>query len=156
MMKRFMGIDLGEKNIGVSISDPMGISARPLTVLRHVQREQDAEQIAALARQEDVGIIVVGQALGPNGEATGASRHATKVADAIRAAFPEGEVLLWDESGSTQAAKRLMIEMGVSRKARRGHLDDRAAATILQDYLNWLYETGGGSRTEEENHDPNG
>lgn len=153
-MKRFMGIDLGEKNIGVSISDPMGISARPLTILRHVQREQDAEQIAALARQENISVIVVGQALGPNGDATRASRHATKVAEAIRAAFPEGEVVLWDESGSTQATKRLMIEMGVSRKARRGHLDDRAAATILQDYLNWLYDSGGRYRHEELNDDP--
>lgn len=150
-----MGIDLGEKNIGVSISDPMGISARPLAVLCHVQREQDAEQIASLARQEDVEVIVVGQALGPNGEATGASRHAAKVADAIRAAFPEGDVLLWDESGSTQATKRLMIEMGVSKKDRRGHLDDRAAAMILQDYLDWLYESREQHSMGEAKNDPN-
>ena len=136
-MARYLGVDLGEKNIGIALSDPLGMTARPYSVLSHVNREDDARRIAAIARSEGAEIIVIGQALGPNGEETPAARHAVKVADAVRAAFPGGEVRLWDESGSTAAVKRLYIEMNVAKKNRRGHLDDRAAAYILQDFLDW-------------------
>lgn len=136
-MARYLGVDLGEKNIGIALSDPLGMTARPYSVLKHVNRNDDARRIAAIARSEGAEIIVIGQALGPNGEETPAARHAAKVADAVRAAFPEGEVRMWDESGSTAAVKRLYIEMNVAKKNRRGHLDDRAAAYILQDFLDW-------------------
>ena len=136
-MTRYLGVDLGEKNIGVALSDPMGMIAKPYRVLRHENRAEDARRLADIARAESASVIIVGQALGPNGEETPSARHAAKVAQAIRDVFPEGDVRLWDESGSTRAAKRLYIEMGVHRKDRRGHLDDRAAAYILQDYLDW-------------------
>ena len=136
-MARYLGVDLGEKNIGVALSDPMGMIAKPYRVLRHENRAEDARRLADIARAESASVIIVGQALGPNGEETPSARHAAKVAQAIRDVFTEGDVRLWDESGSTQAVKRLYIEMGVSRKDRRGHLDDRAAAYILQDYLDW-------------------
>ena len=136
-MTRYLGVDLGEKNIGVALSDPMGMIAKPYRVLRHENRAEDARRLADIARAESASVIIVGQALGPNGEETPSARHAAKVAQAIRDVFPEGDVRLWDESGSTRAVKRLYIEMGVPRKDRRGHLDDRAAAYILQDYLDW-------------------
>lgn len=136
-MTRYLGVDLGEKNIGVALSDPMGMIAEPYRVLRHENRAEDARRLADIARAESASVIIVGQALGPNGEETPSARHAAKVAQAIRDVFPEGDVRLWDESGSTRAVKRLYIEMGVPRKDRRGHLDDRAAAYILQDYLDW-------------------
>ena len=136
-MARYLGVDLGEKNIGVALSDPMGMIAKPYRVLRHENRAEDARRLADIARAESASVIIVGQALGPNGEETPSARHAAKVAQAIRDVFTEGDVRLWDESGSTQAVRRLYIEMGVSRKGRRGHLDDRAAAYILQDYLDW-------------------
>lgn len=146
---RFLGVDLGEKNIGIALSDPFGYSANAYCVLRHVNRDADALAIAEIARKEGARTIVVGQALGPNGEETPAARHAQKVADAIQAVFPEGTVTLWDESGSTVAVKQLYIEMGVSKKNRRGHLDDRAAAYILQDYLNWRGGPVTGTTTED-------
>lgn len=136
-MTRYLGVDLGEKNIGVALSDPMGMIAKPYRVLRHENRAEDARRLADIARAESASVIIVGQALGPNGEETPSARHAAKVAQTIRDVFPEGDVRLWDESGSTRAVKRLYIEMGVPRKDRRGHLDDRAAAYILQDYLDW-------------------
>ena len=136
-MTRYLGVDLGEKNIGVALSDPMGMIAEPYRGLRHENRAEDARRLADIARAESASVIIVGQALGPNGEETPSARHAAKVAQAIRDVFSEGDVRLWDESGSTRAVKRLYIEMGVPRKDRRGHLDDRAAAYILQDYLDW-------------------
>ena len=76
-------------------------------VFWHENRADDALHLADIARAEGASVIIVGQALGPNGEETPSSRHAAKVAQAIRDVFTEGDVRLWDESGSTQAVRRL-------------------------------------------------
>jgi putative Holliday junction resolvase len=84
----------------------------------------------------------VGQALDDEGEATPQSRHAERLAEAIRQQT-ELPVTLWDESGSTQAARQARLAMGASRKKRGGHLDDLAAAYILQTYLDAQSSPGG-------------
>lgn len=136
MEKIILGIDPGEKNIGVAKSDPLGIGATAVCVIPHVQREKDAAAIAAKANELGAEIILVGQALNADGSEGPAARHAAKLADAIRAVFP-GEVLLWDEYGSTKGTRALFEEMGVPKMKRRGHLDAHAAAFILQDYLDF-------------------
>jgi len=79
-------------------------------------------------------IIVVGQALGSEGDATPSSRHAQKLAEMIRSQT-EIPVVLWDESGSTRIARQARIEMGLTRERRSGHMDEMAAVVILQTYL---------------------
>jgi putative Holliday junction resolvase len=131
---RILAIDPGEKHLGVAISDPSGTIANPLTVLKHVARAIDAAAIAQLAQEHEAGLIVMGQALDDEGQPTAQSRKANRLAEAIRqqSSLP---VQMWDESGSTQAARQARIAMGVSRRHRRGHLDDLAATVILQSYL---------------------
>ncbi len=131
---RILAIDPGEKHLGVALSDPSGTIASPLTVLTHVRRAIDAAVIAQLAEEHRAGLIVVGQALDDEGEPTLQSRRAARLAEAIReqSSLP---VVMWDESGSTQAARQARVAMGVSRRQRRGHLDDLAATVILQSYL---------------------
>ena len=131
---RILAIDPGEKHLGVALSDPSGTIASPLTVLTHVRRAIDAAVIAQLAEEHRAGLIVVGQALDDEGEPTLQSRRAARLAEAIReqSSLP---VVMWDESGSTQAARLARVAMGVSRRQRRGHLDDLAATVILQSYL---------------------
>ncbi len=131
---RILAIDPGEKRLGLAISDPTGTISNPLTVIKHVARRVDAAVIAQLARDQEVSLIVVGEALGDEGEATSQSRRAVRFAEAIRlqTSLP---VELWDESGSTQTAREARIAMGVSRRKRRGHMDDLAATVILQTYL---------------------
>lgn len=131
---RILAVDPGEKKLGIALSDPTGTLASPLSVLKHVSRAVDAARITRLAAENEVGLIIVGQALNDEGMPTTESRRAVHLADAIRvqSGLP---VELWDESGSTQAARAARIAMGVSRSKRRGHLDDLAAAVILQDYL---------------------
>jgi len=116
------------------LSDPTGTIANPLAVLKHISREADAAAIAQLAADQETGLIVVGQALGGDGEETPQSQRAARLAAAIRR-HSDLPVVLWDESGSTQAARRARVQMGVSRRKRRGHLDDLAATYILQSYL---------------------
>ena len=131
---RILAVDPGEKRLGIAISDPSGTIANPLTVLKHVSRPVDAASIAQLAEENQAGRIVVGQALDAENLPTLQSRRAAHLAEAIRqqTGLP---VELWDETGSTQAARAARIAMGVSRRKRAGHLDDLAATYILQTYL---------------------
>ena len=131
---RILAVDPGEKRLGIAISDPTGTIANPLTVLAHVSRAADAATIVQLAAKNEVGKIVVGQALDDENQPTMQSRRAARLAAAIRAqcGLP---VELWDESGSTQEARAARIAMKAKRSKRRGHLDDLAATIILQSYL---------------------
>jgi putative holliday junction resolvase len=134
MSGRILAVDPGEKRLGIAISDPFGQIARPLLVLKHVGRMVDAAQIARLAEEHGAVRIIIGQALDENGQPSPQARHAARLAEAVCAqtALP---VELWDESGSTQAARAVQISLGVRQRKRRGHLDEIAAAVILQSYL---------------------
>lgn len=131
---RIFAVDPGEKRIGLALSDPTGTIANPLVVLKHVSRKLDAAAIAQIARENSAGQIIVGQALDEEGQPTPQGRRAARLAAAIREQS-DLPVILWDESGSTQAARSALIAMGVPRRKRRGHLDDLAATYILQSYL---------------------
>ena len=131
---RVLGVDPGEKRLGIAISDPSGTIANPITVLQHVSRPVDAAAIAQLAQEYQAVRIVIGQAMDADGLPTPTGRRAMRLAEAIQMQI-ELPVVLWDESGSTQAAREARLAMGVSRRKRSGHLDDLAATYILQSYL---------------------
>ena len=135
---RILGVDPGEKRIGLALSDPDAIIASPLTVLKHISRPIDAAAIAAIAAENEVVRIVVGQSLDDEGLPTPQGRQSARLAEAIRQQT-EIPLLLWDEYGSTQAARAAHIAVGGSRRSRqrqgRGHLDELAATYILQTYL---------------------
>jgi putative Holliday junction resolvase len=131
---RVLAVDPGEKNIGLALSDPTGTIANPLSVLKHVSRKLDAAAIAQIAAENDAELIVIGQALSSEGGETPQSRHAARLAEALREQT-ELPVQMWDESGSTREARAARIAMGTSRRRRGGHLDEIAATVILQSYL---------------------
>jgi putative Holliday junction resolvase len=131
---RILAIDHGEKRLGLALSDPTGTIATPLMVIEHVSRQIDAAQVAALAQENDAGLIVIGQSFDEEGKPNLAGRRAEKFAEALKEQT-QIPILLWDESFSTQDARATRIEMGVSRKKRAGHLDELAAVMILKSYL---------------------
>jgi len=131
---RILSIDPGEKHLGIALSDPTGTIANPLTVIQHTARLADAALIVQLGIQHEVGLFLVGQALDDDDRQTPQSRRAGRLAEAIRSQT-DLPVLLWDESGSTQAAREARLEMGFSPKKSRGHFDDLAATYLLQTYL---------------------
>ncbi len=131
---RVMAVDPGEKRIGIAISDPTGTIANPLTVIHHQSRSLDAALIASLAAEHQVGLIVLGQQLDEENHPTLQSRRSSRLAQAVRQQT-DLPIVLWDESGSTQAARSARIAMGASRRKRGGHMDDLAATVILQTYL---------------------
>jgi len=131
---RILAVDHGERRIGIALSDPEGLVARPLRVIEHVSRAVDAAQVAALAREHEAGLIVIGQSFGEDGLPNAAGRRAARFAEALRAQT-ECPAVLWDESFSTQDARAREIERGTPRRKRAGHLDELAAVMILQSYL---------------------
>jgi putative Holliday junction resolvase len=129
-----MAVDHGEKRIGLALSDPNAILASPLKVIEHVSRLVDAAQVADLAAQNEVGLIVVGQSFDEEGRPNLEGRRAARFAEALQTQT-QIPVRLWDESFSTQDARATRIAMGVGRKQRGGHLDELAAVMILRSYL---------------------
>ena len=134
MRMTVLAVDHGEKQIGLALSDPTATIASPLKVIQHVSRLMDAAQVADLAQENDVGLIVIGQSFDEEGRPNLAGRRAAKFAEALKEQT-QIPIVLWDESFSTQDARAARIELGVSRKKRSGHQDALAAVVILQSYL---------------------
>ena len=131
---RILAVDHGEKRIGLAISDATGTIANPLKVIVHVSRLIDAAQVADIAVQSQVELIVIGQSFAEDGKPNLAGRRAERFAETLKTQT-QISIVMWDESYSTQSARAARIEMGVSRKKRAGHLDELAATIILQSYL---------------------
>ncbi len=129
-----LAVDPGEKRLGIAISDPSGTIANPLTVLKHVSRPVDAASIAQIAEENQVGQIVVGQALDTENQPTLQSRRAAHLAEAIRqqTSLP---VVLWDETGSTQAARAARTRPWASSTTWRTTADYLATWTTLSCHL---------------------
>ena len=131
---RILAVDHGEKRIGLALSDPTATIASPFKVIEHVSRVMDAAQVANLAAENEVALIVIGQSYDEEGNPNLAGRRAAKFAEALKGQT-QIPVILWDESFSTQDARATRIEMGVSRTKRSGHIDELAAVMILKSYL---------------------
>jgi len=131
---RILAVDHGEKRIGLAVSDPTATIDSPLKVIEHSSRLMDAAQVAVLAQENEVGLIVVGQSFDEEGKPNAAGRRAARFAEALKTQT-QIPVQLWDEAFSTQDARSTRLEMGVPRKKRAGHLDELAAVMILKSYL---------------------
>jgi putative Holliday junction resolvase len=130
-----MALDVGDRRIGVAISDPSGLIARPLTVIARRSNLQAAETIRELAERNGVELVVVGV---PLQEENHGGLQAIKTLAFAR--FLRKQLSLpietWDERFSTADAEREMIAQGIRRSRRREMLDAAAAAVILDDWLN--------------------
>lgn len=133
-MSRVLGLDPGERLVGVAVSDELGLTAQPVGEVRRGTPEADAGALAELARRYGVAEIVVGLPrrldgrLGP--EAEGVRAWAAEMER--RLGLP---VRLWDERLTTREAERLLLAADLGRRRRRRVLHRLAAALILQSYL---------------------
>jgi putative Holliday junction resolvase len=125
-VSRILAVDPGEKRIGLAISDPGRVIASPLEVISHVSRSSDAAAIAQAATLHEVEMIVVGVALDEEGQIGHQARRALRLVEVLRETT-QIRVETWDESGTTQAA--------LAARRSSEMLDARAAAYLLQDYL---------------------
>ncbi len=131
---RVMGLDVGERRIGVALSDPTSAIASPLEVVMVTDDEAAYAAIARLTSQHQVDQVVVGMPYSLSGAAGPAAEKVQEfVAELSRRLSVK--VVTWDERLSTMAADRSMRETGVSRRKRDSLRDAIAAALILQGYL---------------------
>lgn len=132
---RVVGIDLGTRRIGVAVSDSGGLLATPYEVIeRSGDGAADRERIAEVVRDVGAGTVVVGLPLSLDGSAGPAAVAATAEADALRRVLAV-PVECHDERLSTVSAHRSLAASGVKAKARRGVVDQVAAAVLLQSWL---------------------
>jgi putative Holliday junction resolvase len=150
---RILALDVGDRRVGVAISDPSGLLATPLTVVRRTSKAKDFATVARLVREQDAGLLVIGLPLERNGRAGGQARRIERYATELMKSLQDEELDLpctfWDESLSTQRAQRAMIASGRKARDRRARLDAVAAAVILQDYLDAHRPAGMGLPEEE-------
>ena len=134
---RLIGLDLGEKTIGIALSDPQLTVASPLTTRRRSKFGDDFAALVALMAEHRAGGIVIGLPLNMNGTEGPSAQSARAFARnfATRSDLP---VLLWDERLSTAAVTRALLSADASRKRRAVLVDKLAAAYLLQGALDAL------------------
>ncbi len=129
---------MGERRVGVAVSDPTGTVARPLQTLVRGSRQEDFAAIAALVAEHDVGLVVVGRPLSLDGTEGPQARRVSRYVDALAAQLPV-RVVLWDERFTTATAHEILRQSRGKKRRRQarsaGEVDAIAAAVILQSYL---------------------
>jgi putative Holliday junction resolvase len=139
---RILALDMGERRVGIAVSDLTASLARPLQALVRGSREEDFAAIAAIVAKHDVGLVVVGQPLALDGTEGPQAQRVARYADALAAHLPV-QVVLWDERFTTMEAEEILRQRRSEKKRRRarasGELDAIAAAVILQSYLDSRY-----------------
>lgn len=134
MRIRALGLDVGDKTIGVAVSDEMGWTAQPVTTIRRKNLLGDLEVLAAIVEEKEADRFVIGLPInmddseGPRAEKT--RRFALAVAK--RFDLP---IILWDERLSTWEAERMLIDANMRREKRREIIDTVAAVVILRSWL---------------------
>jgi putative holliday junction resolvase len=133
-MKRIMGLDPGEKRIGIALSDPLGITAQPYAVIEKNSGSKLIEKLKEIIEKKDVGKIVVGMPYSLKGEK---GESAEKTMEFIRYLNKNTgiEIEITDERFTTAFSERVMLEGNASRKKRRQNIDKIAASVMLQGYL---------------------
>jgi len=131
---RIMALDVGDRRIGVAVSDELGWTAQGVGVVERHRDGREIEEIERLVREREVSEIVVGLPRNMNGTIGPRGEICMAFADLLRGKL-QLPVHLWDERLTTAAAERTLLEADVSRKKRRQVVDKLAATLILQHYL---------------------
>lgn len=135
---RILALDVGDKTIGVAVSDALLITAQGLEVIRRTSPERDFNRLREIIREYEVSTVIVGLPKNMNGTIGPRGELNQQFAAEVSAQFPQVEVKLWDERLSTVAAEKSLIAADVSRAKRRQVIDKMAAVFILQGYLDSL------------------
>lgn len=134
---RIMGIDPGDRRIGIAISDETGMIANPVGVVEHISRHANAVEILRQAELLSAEKIIIGLAYDEDGTPSLSGRKSIRLGDEIKS-ISQIQVVYVDEYGSTNLAQQTAREMGIKRSARQGHRDEIAAVVILQTYLDQI------------------
>ena len=132
-MGRYLGIDNGEKRVGLALSDPLKIIATPFRTLLVHNTNQVIRELDKIIDEQDVDLIVVGNPLGMKGQQTVQTKRVMEFTDKLRDIGYK--VMLEDERLSSVSAKRIIIEQEIKTGYNKELIDQTAAAIILQQFL---------------------
>jgi len=131
---RIIGIDLGEKRIGVAVSDELGITAQGLPTISSQTEKDNLQRLKELIEQHQVEKVVVGLPRNMNGTLGPKAQNAIKFAEKIKE-YCHISVEMEDERLTTSSAERVLIAGNRSRKKRKKVIDKMSAVIILQTFL---------------------
>ncbi|NLC04020.1 MAG: Holliday junction resolvase RuvX [Tissierellia bacterium] len=133
-MERILGFDVGDKTIGVAVSDLLQFTAQGITTIKRTSKKDDYNAVEALIKEYDAKKIVVGLPKNMNGTIGPQGEKTIKFAEKIKNKF-KVEIIYIDERMTTMSAERILIEGDVRRENRKKYIDKVAATYILQQYL---------------------
>ncbi len=141
MTGRLLALDVGDRRIGVAVTDPLRVLARPLTTIQRQRAIEGVRAVADLVAEWDVVRIIVGHPLLPSGDRGDQARSVEAFVGRLRA-HVDVPIDLWDESYTTEAAATRLRSRGLDARAAKAHIDSEAAAVILEE---WMREHAGDS-----------
>ena len=139
-MSRILGLDIGDKTVGVAVSDPLFLTAQGVTTIERVGIRKDTSKVLEYIKEYDVSLVVAGLPLMLSGED---SPQTAKVREFVAmlqnklksSGMQRVEVVFQDERFTTKMSEAVLMEAGVRRENRKQHLDRMAAQIILQSYM---------------------
>ncbi|RQD77760.1 MAG: Holliday junction resolvase RuvX [Candidatus Syntrophonatronum acetioxidans] len=131
---RVMALDLGEKTIGVAVSDSTMLIAQGVEIIKRKSLKKDLGRLQELLQEYQVEEVVVGLPLNMNGSEGPEAQKARDFGEKIKSRL-KVPVIFWDERLTTMAAERTLLDADLSRAKRKKVIDKMAAVFILQNYL---------------------
>jgi putative Holliday junction resolvase len=144
---KILGLDIGEKRIGIAISDELGYTAQGMRVLNRSRLDDDLKVLRELLQETEASEVVVGLPKNMDGSLGESAEKVLFFAKKMEESLSV-PVILWDERWTTAEATRLLVEADLSRTKRRKVVDKLAAVLILQGYLDSLDHQEGGGATK--------
>lgn len=129
-----MGLDVGDKTIGVALSDPLFITAQPYETIKRTKAKFDIDRIEKIFVENDISLIVVWLPKNMNNTMGPQSMRIISFVDLIKKRI-DTEIVYQDERLTTIQSESVLIDMSVRRENRKTHIDKIAASFILQTYL---------------------
>ncbi|MDI6809447.1 MAG: Holliday junction resolvase RuvX [Candidatus Eisenbacteria bacterium] len=131
---RILGVDFGQRRIGLAVSDPLRMTAQGLPTVNVTNETEALSAVVKIAREYDVSEIVIGLPLRLDGTQGEGALQVLSLADSLRESLSI-RVVVWDERLSSVEARRILIEAGEKTGTKKGRVDRIAATILLQSYL---------------------
>ena len=139
-MGRYLGLDIGDKTIGVAVSDPLFLTAQGVTTIERVGARKDTTKVLEYIKEYEVSVVVAGLPLMLSGEDSPQTEKVREFVALLENKLRSNglqnvQVVFQDERFTTKMSEAVLMEAGVRRENRKQHLDRMAAQIILQSYM---------------------
>lgn len=135
ILLRIMGLDVGDATIGIAVSDELELIAQAISTIRRKTTKEDLQSLENIIDEKNIVKVVIGFPKNMNNTIGERGNKTLEFAEILKEAFPNLEIILWDERLTTVAAEKALLEANISRRSRKKVIDKIAAVLILQNYL---------------------